>query len=138
MNTVQDGSGRTAQRRKIISHQIPTNPSSLFSMKKHLIRLGFLALVICAGFGCSTTLTQQLNHLSLGMTQEQVKDILGDEYITTASTTDTSGAHLQLWEYTDSSDRKNEHVYCVYFKDGKLAQWGEKGKVDFPVLNTPK
>ncbi len=104
-------------------------------MNKFLVCFGFLALVICAGFGCSTSTAHKLNQLDLGMTQPQVRKILGDNYIAKASTTDTNGARLQLWEYTD---KKTQDAYYVYFKDGELAQWGPRGKLDFPVLTTPK
>jgi len=104
-------------------------------MKKYLVHFSFLALVLCAGFGCSTSTAHKLNQLDLGMTPAQVKKILGDEYVARASTTDTNGAHLQLWEYTD---KKTQEAYNVYFKDGRLSQWSPHGKLDFPVLTTPK
>ena len=104
-------------------------------MKKHFLNFSILVLVLCATYGCSTSTAQRLNRLDIGMSQVQVKKILGDNYIAQASTVDTNGSRLQLWEYTD---QKNKDAYCVYFKDGQLVQWGQKGKLDFPQLNTPK
>ncbi|MGA2788518.1 MAG: outer membrane protein assembly factor BamE [Verrucomicrobiota bacterium] len=104
-------------------------------MKKHLVFSGLLALILFAGFGCSTTTGQKLNQLDLGMSQAQVKKILGDNYIAKASTTDTNGVHLQLWVYTD---KNTQEAYRVYFKDGRLAQWGSQDKLNFPELNLPK
>jgi hypothetical protein len=104
-------------------------------MKKQFVHFALLAMVLCASFGCSTSTAQKLNRLDLGMSQAQVKKILGDDYIAKASTTDNSGARLQMWEYTD---KKTQEAYRVYFKDGQLAQWGTRGSLDFPTLNLPK
>jgi hypothetical protein len=104
-------------------------------MKRQLILPGLLAMVLCAGLGCSTSTAQRLNRLDLGMSQGQVKKILGDDYIAGASMTDTNGSRLQMWEYTD---KKTQETYRVYFKDGQLAQWGTRSDLDFPVLNLPK
>ncbi len=104
-------------------------------MKKNLVLLGLLAMILCAGFGCSTPMDQKLNKLDLGMSQAQVKKILGNNYIAKASMTDTNGSRLQLWEYTD---KKTQDTYRVYFKDGQLAQWGTRGSLDFPALTLPK
>jgi hypothetical protein len=104
-------------------------------MKKNLVHFGLLAMVLCASFGCSTTTAQKLNRLDLGMSQAQVKKILGDNYIAKASTTDPNGSRLQMWEYTDE---KTQDAYRVYFKDGQLAQWGTQSKLDFPELTLPK
>jgi hypothetical protein len=104
-------------------------------MKKYLVQSGFLALVLSTGYGCATSTPQKLNQLDLGMSQAQVKKILGDNYIAKASTTGTNGSHLQFWEYTD---KKTREAYHVYFKDGQLAQWGPQSKLEFPALNLPK
>ena len=104
-------------------------------MKKQILLHGLLAMVLCAGFGCSTSTAQRLNRLDLGMSQPQVKKILGDDYIAEASMTDTNGSRLQMWEYTD---KKTQDTYRVYFKDGQLAQWGTRSSLDFPVLTLPK
>ena len=37
-------------------------------MNKHLVRINCLALVLGAGFGCSTSTAHRLNQLDLGMT----------------------------------------------------------------------
>ena len=103
-------------------------------MKKHLLRLILPAMVLCANFGCSTTTAQRFNELSLGMPQADVANILGDDYIVAGATTDTNGARLQMWDYTD---KKTQAEYRLYFKDGKLAQWGQKGATDFPTLTLP-
>jgi len=104
-------------------------------MKKYLVLPGLLAMVLCASYGCSTSTAQKLNRLDLGMSQAQVKKILGNDYIAKASMTDTNGARLQMWEYTD---KKTQDAYRVYFKDGQLAEWGSRGSLDFPVLTLPK
>ena len=103
-------------------------------MKKHLLRLTLVAMVLCANFGCSTTTAQKLNELNLGMSQADVARILGDNYTVEAATTDTNGARLQMWDY---SDKKTQAEYRLYFKDGKLAQWGIKGATEFPTLTLP-
>jgi hypothetical protein len=104
-------------------------------MKKHIVRCCLLALVLCANFGCTTPIAQRLNQLDLGMSQTQVKRILGENYIAGASATDANGSRLQLWEYTD---KKTLETYRIYFKDGMLAQWGSPQNLAFPTLNLPK
>jgi hypothetical protein len=102
-------------------------------MKKTLLLAGAL---ICAGViaGCSTATSKRLNQLELGMTQAQVKKILGNEYVVKASKTEANGSVLQMWEYRDS---KTEEAYRIFFKDGTLAQWGTQGRMDFPDLHVP-
>ncbi|MGC3956844.1 MAG: hypothetical protein QM813_02420 [Verrucomicrobiota bacterium] len=92
---------------------------------------GLLLLIV----GCSTPVSKRLNRLELGMTQPQVKRILGDDYVVKASRIDAQGAALQLWEFRD---KKTEESYCIYFKDGLLAQWGTPAKLDFPELILPR
>src|SRR5438128_157965 len=104
----------------------------MFPMKKYIVHAGLLALVLCAGSGCSTTTAQRLNQLDLGMSQTQVKKIFGDNYVAGASATDANGSRLQLWEYTD---KKTQETYRFYFKDGMLAQWGSPQNMAFPTLN---
>jgi hypothetical protein len=102
---------------------------------KYLVLSGLLVLILCVSFGCSSSMSQKLNRLDLGMSPAQVKKVLGNDYIAKASTTDTNGLRLQMWEYTD---KKTQDAYDIYFKDGVLALWGPRGRVDFPQLNLPK
>lgn len=104
-------------------------------MKTRILYCYCLVSLILIGAGCSTPLAKKFNRLELGMTQAQVKKILGDDYIVKASKTDARGSTLQLWEFRD---KKTEENYCIYFKDGLLAQWGTPAKLDFPELNLPK
>jgi hypothetical protein len=113
----------------------PTKSYSLKPMKKHLLLFGLLTVTLCAILGCATSVAHRLNRLELGMSQAQVKNVLGDDYIAKASATDTNGSRLQMWEYTD---KETKEPYRVYFKDGQLAQWGQNGRLDFPELNLPK
>jgi hypothetical protein len=94
-----------------------------------------LLVLLLSGAGCSTPIAKRLNRLELGMTQAQVKKILGDDYVVKAARTDVSGATLHLWEFRD---KKTEESYAIYFKDGLLAQWGTPAKLDFPELNLPR
>ena len=104
-------------------------------MIKHLVCAGVLAVILGVGFGCATSTSKKLNRLELGMSEAQVRNVLGNDYIAKASMTDTNGARLQLWEYTD---KKTQDVYRIYFKDGQLAEWGQRGNLEFPVLTVPK
>ena len=104
-------------------------------MKKILISFGVMTLILFVVIGCSTTTGEKLNRLELGMSQAQVRNILGNNYIARASKTDTNGSRLEMWEYTE---KKTKEVYRVYFKDAQLAQWGQRGNLDFPDLNLPK
>lgn len=104
-------------------------------MKTAKISWGWLLLFLLIGAGCSTPIAKRLNRLELGMTQAQVKKILSDDYVVKAARTDAKGSTLHLWEF---HDKKTEENYCVYFKDGLLAQWGTPAKLDFPELNLPR
>jgi hypothetical protein len=104
-------------------------------MKTVRLCCGCLLVLLLSGSGCSTPIAKRLNRLELGMTQVQVKKILGDDYVVKAARTDATGATLHLWEFRD---KKTEESYAIYFKDGLLAQWGTPAKLDFPELNLPR
>jgi hypothetical protein len=103
-------------------------------MNKLLVRFVTLAVALLVIAGCATRLSRKMNRLELGMTGPQVKKILGDDFIVKAAKTTANGSTLQLWEYTD---KKTEATFQLYFKDGKLAQWGSRGQLEFPELTLP-
>jgi hypothetical protein len=104
-------------------------------MKARFLFGSALLSVLLLAAGCSTPLGKRLNRLELGMSQAQVKKILGDDYVVKASRVDAKGSTLHLWEYRD---QKTEESYSIYFKDGVLAQWGTPAKLDFPELFLPR
>lgn len=104
-------------------------------MNARILGCYFLLSLLLMAAGCSTPMAKRLNRLELGMTQAQVKKILGDDYVVKASRTDAKGSTLHLWEFRD---KKTEENYCIYFKDGLLAQWGTPAKLDFPELILPR
>jgi len=59
--------------------------------------------------------------LQLGMTQREVEKVLGEKYKIVASRYSPEGQPMTVWEYQDS---KEDPVYWIFLKNGKLVQWG--------------
>lgn len=84
-----------------------------------------VGLMMLAGLGCATT-PRKVKKLELGMTPEQVKDAAGDPYAIRAAKVYEDGHTEEVWEYI-SRFAINPKDYWLFFKDGKLVQWGEPG-----------
>jgi hypothetical protein len=74
-----------------------------------------VTLAACASF------TDKTNELTIGMSADQVKSVLGDEYTKKMSQLSSDGKPIELWEYVD---QKSNEKYWLYFKDSRLAKWG--------------
>ncbi|WP_157895258.1 hypothetical protein [Verrucomicrobium sp. GAS474] len=83
----------------------------------HSILLLAIAVVFAS---CSTPITKRSQKLQQGMTQAQVKQVLGSDYIVKATKPNSEGKTISLWEYMDG----NGNIYDLYFKDDSLVQWG--------------
>jgi outer membrane protein assembly factor BamE (lipoprotein component of BamABCDE complex) len=75
--------------------------------------------------GCYTP-SKDLKMLSLGMSPEQVREIMGEPYTIRAAKIYDSGKTTEVWEYI-SKFTFNPSDYWVFFENGKVVQWGEPG-----------
>ncbi|HEY8966167.1 MAG TPA: hypothetical protein VIM58_06980 [Candidatus Methylacidiphilales bacterium] len=98
----------------------------------HLIWMAAVALVFAS---CSAPITQRSQKLQQGMTQAQVKALLGTDYVVKATKPNAEGKTISLWEYMDS----NGNIYDLYFKDDSLVQWGTPSslKTNLDVQGAP-
>ena len=80
----------------------------------------WLMVVALIFVSCSAPITQRSQKLQQGMTQAQVKQILGSDYVVKATKPNAEGKTIALWEYMDGSG----NIYDLYFKDDSLVQWG--------------
>ncbi len=85
------------------------------------LMLGVLCLI-----GCTST-SQKLKSVQLGMTPEEVRQVLGDPYTIRAAKTYDNGEWAEIWEYLPPPFSWNPKTFWIYFESGKLVQWGEPG-----------
>ncbi|WP_309386508.1 hypothetical protein [Cerasicoccus frondis] len=98
---------------------------------KRIITLLFLSFFLSA---CASS-SGGVKALNFGMTPDQVREEMGDDYDVVANSINKSGKKVTGWRYTGD---KNKPTYMVYFVDGKLAQWGEAGALQsIPDLGDP-
>ncbi len=79
-----------------------------------------LAVVALALVSCAAPITQRSQKLQQGMTQAQVKRLLGNDYVVKATRPNSEGKVIALWEFMDNAG----NIYDLYFKDDSLVQWG--------------
>ncbi|MFV0419176.1 MAG: hypothetical protein ACK5KT_10660 [Dysgonomonas sp.] len=78
-------------------------------------KLFFTLLVAVVLTACGTAYNTQLKQVELGMTPEQVVNLMGDKY----NVVSQKDAGNQILEYVD---RYKNH-WLFQFVDGKLAKW---------------
>ena len=69
---------------------------------------------------CST-LSERSQSLSLGMTKEQVIKVLGKDFQTVGARESSLEGKSEVLRYKD----KDSEELLVYFRDGRLVQWGD-------------
>ncbi len=87
-------------------------------MKSPHFFITILAALILVGCGSFDTRTQKLN---LGMTKQQATALLGNEYKTVGARETPDSSKAEVIRYDD--ERSGELL--LYFRDGKLVQWGD-------------
>ena len=88
-------------------------------MKKYIPILGcFLLAVILAG--CSS-LKSRSQELKLGMSKEQAIKLLDEEFSVVAARQESDGSSVEVIQF----EEKGATPLVLYFRDGKLIQWGD-------------
>ncbi len=88
-----------------------------------------LGLVGCAGIG------QKINRLSISMHKDEVRSLIGSNFVAKGSKVDPNGNVLDLWEITDA---KTKSTYQIFFLNDKVSQWGRSEDLNsFPELHAP-
>ena len=82
----------------------------------------FLATLAAALFlvGCAS-LDSRSQKLSLGMTKEQTTSLLGDDYKVVGARETADARKAEVIRYDDPKYGE----LLLYFRDGKLVQWGD-------------
>ena len=89
-------------------------------------RLLFISLTIILISGCASTST--LRNLSIGMSKNEVVEILGEPVTTHASDRHYGG--IEIWDYIfreHGNPLSKRQRYWVYFKENEVIQWGKEG-----------
>jgi len=88
-----------------------------------------LLMALCAG-GC-TTPSRYVSELRLGMTPDEVLDVMGEPFAIRAAKVYENEEWQEAWEYIPPvfsvagfADRYDK-TYWLIFQNGKLVQWGE-------------
>ena len=76
------------------------------------------ASLFLVGCGSLDSRTQKLN---LGMTKDQTTSLLGDEYKTVGARETADARKAEVIRYDDAKYGE----LLLYFRDGKLVQWGD-------------
>lgn len=79
------------------------------------------ALVLCGMTACSS-LDSRTRKLQLGMSRDQVVNVLGSSYTVVGARQESGGA-IEVLRF---GDKEREQLFA-YFRDGKLVQWGDHG-----------
>ncbi len=92
-------------------------------MKRILLFIFFCAVLCLAG--CST-LDSRTQDLKLGMTKEQTVKQLGKDYRTVGARQSSTDGAVEVIKYVDGDFGD----LFLYFRDGKLVQWGDTKVMD--------
>lgn len=87
-----------------------------------------VAFVLCSLFlaGCATP-AKHIKDVRLGMTPDEVRDVMGEPYTIRASKLYESGEWTEVWEYLPPALTFNPKTFWIHFENGKVVQWGEPG-----------
>ena len=89
-------------------------------------------LLLCLGlFGCATA--YRMNSVSLGMSKEQVLEVMGEPVSTSAAIGGMEYLNYKLYETRLDRFHDISTPYTVYLQDGKVISYGRYG--DFGKVN---
>jgi hypothetical protein len=91
-------------------------------------KLAFILFITLFCFSCAVGI-KRMNNLSLGMTKEEVKSAVGDNFIIRGGVVNRFSQSVEVWEYDVRKRRSitDSERYWLYMVDGKLVQWGKAG-----------
>lgn len=92
----------------------------MISSLKSFLTFSVLAATLFLSVGCST-LDSRTQKLSLGMTKEQSVSLLGKNYKTVGARETADARKTEVIRYDDAKYGE----LLLYFRDGKLVQWGD-------------
>lgn len=75
--------------------------------------------------GCGTP-SSRIKNLRLGMTPEEVLDVVGKPTTIRAAKVYENGETQMVWEYLSGFSLRPKD-YWVYFENDRVVQWGEPG-----------
>lgn len=92
-------------------------------MKPSVLVMIVLTAVMVAG--CKLP-ARHVKDLRLGMTPDEVLDVMGKPYTIRAAKVFEDGQTQECWEYLSRLALVPKD-YWIYFENGKMVQWGEPG-----------
>ncbi|MDD4954484.1 MAG: outer membrane protein assembly factor BamE [Candidatus Omnitrophica bacterium] len=64
----------------------------------------------------------RFSKISLGMTKENVKRLIGEPSLIKIAEYDKKGRKAEVWEYSETFKKGWDRKYCIYFLDNKVAK----------------
>jgi hypothetical protein len=103
-------------------------------MSKRIISF-FVIIIFALGLTGCGSISQKVNRLSISMHKDEVRSLIGNNFVAKASKVDPKGNVLDLWEITDT---KTKSTYQIFFLNDKVSQWGKREDLNaFPELHSP-
>ena len=89
---------------------------------------GLLAgLMLVLGLSACASWNVNVGKLQLGMEPEAVREAIGKPFTIRAAKVYDNEEWTEVWEYLPPAFTWTPKTYWVYFKNGKVVQWGEPG-----------
>jgi len=93
---------------------------------RRIVPAVFALLLAGVMAGCNTP-ARRIKKVTLGMTPDQVRKVMGDPYTIRAAKVYENGEWTQVWEYLPPPLTINPKTFWIHFENGKVVQWGEPG-----------
>ena len=100
-------------------------------MTKHMVWIGCLGwlLAACVSNHITWNANANIKKIALGMSREQVIQILGNDYLVTSSAKDERGNPVEILAYKSAVYEE----YRLKFVDAQLAEWSREFTNKYPV-----
>ncbi len=83
-----------------------------------------LVCIVVVATGCATP-ASKIKDVRLGMTHEEVEDVMGRPFTIRAAKVFQTGESTEIWEYQPRFFELNPKGFWIYFENKKVVQWGE-------------
>ena len=95
----------------------------------------FVIIILSFGLSGCGGVGQKINRMSINMSKDEVRSLIGSNFVAKGSKVDADGNVLDLWEITD---QKTKSTYQIFFLNDKVSQWGSSEDLKaFPDLHAP-